>query len=178
MNVSIPNTDAAASKPLYRKKWYAIHTRSRHEKKVASLLETSRLEPYLPTRKLIKKWSDRRKLVEFPLFPGYLFVRIPLIEKNRVLHTPGVVRLLGHFAPEPVPDEQIASLKRFENHEVEVDPYLHLQPGRYVRVVRGPFKGCSGVLLRKKTRYRLVVNLKVIMQSVSVEIDASDVVHV
>jgi len=161
--------------PLYLKQWYALHTRSRHEKKVEALIRGKDIDTYLPVRKILRKWSDRKKLVEFPLFPGYLFVHLPLSDKNRVLQIKGVVRMLGSYMPEAIPEEQIETLKCFENHEVVVDPYLHLQPGKAVKVARGPLKGCSGILVRKKTKYRLVVNLKVLLQSASVEIDASDV---
>jgi transcription termination/antitermination protein NusG len=165
----------ADSSLLNENHWYAVHTKSRHEKLVSNLISRKNIEVYLPVKKILRKWSDRKKLVDFPLFNGYLFVNMPLIEKDKVLHTKGVVRLLGNYAPECIPEEQIISLKKFETHDVEVDPYLHLHEGSQVKIKHGPFKDCTGYLLRKKNKYRLVVNLEVINQSVSVEIDSSDV---
>ena len=166
------------NKLLYEKHWYAVHTKSRHEKLVHNLVSHNNIEAYLPIKKLLRKWSDRKKIIEFPLFTGYLFVNMPLIDKNKVLHTKGVVRILGNQGPDIIPEEQIQSLKLFEQHEVEVDPYLHLQPGSLIKVAKGPLKGCTGVLIKKKNKYRLVVNLMVLQQSASVEIDASDIENV
>jgi transcription termination/antitermination protein NusG len=98
-----------------------------------------------------------------------------LLKKDQVLHTKGVVRILGEGSPESIPDEQIESLRCFEKYEVEVDPYPQFQQGRAVRVIHGPLQGCTGVLTQKKGKYRLVVFLKVLLQAASVEIDAGDV---
>ncbi len=160
---------------LYKNGWYAIHTKSRHEKLAVTIIKTKNLDVYLPVKKILKKWSDRKKIVEFPLFPGYFFVKMTLSDKDRVLHTKGVVRILGNNGPEPIPDEQIESLRLFENVDVDVDPYLHLKPGILVKVMKGPLKGCTGLLIKKKTKYRIVVNINVLAQAVSAEIDASDV---
>lgn len=160
---------------LGQKKWYAVHTKSRHEKIACQLIQKKNIEAYLPVKKIKKKWSDRIKEIEFPLFKGYLFVRISLSEQTKALQTKGVVRILGQHSPEPIPQEQIESLKMFENKVIEVDPFLHLKPGNSIKIKRGPLKGCIGVLARKKGKYRFIVNVKVIMQSASVEIDANDI---
>ena len=160
---------------ISEKNWYAVHTKSRHEKQVSTLIKNQNLEAYLPVKKIMSKWSDRKKIVEFPLFNGYLFVHIPLLDKNKILHTKGVVRLLGGYAPECIPEDQIETLKRFEQHDMEVDPYLHLHEGQSIKVTKGPLKDCQGILVRKKNKYRLVLNLEIIQQSVSVEMDSSDV---
>ena len=160
---------------LHEINWYAVHTKSRHEKLVSTLIKKQNIEFYLPVRKTIRKWSDRKKIVEFPLFNGYLFVHIPLEDKTKILHTKGVVKLLGGYAPEPIPEDQIETLKKFEQHDMEVDPYLHLHEGQTIRVTKGPLKDCRGILVRKKNKYRLVLNLEIIQQSVSVELDSSDV---
>ncbi len=160
---------------LYEKNWYAVHTKSRHERLVSTLIKNQKLETYLPVKKTMRKWSDRKKIVEFPLFNGYLFVHIPLMDKDKVLHTKGVVRLLGGYAPEQIPEDQIETLMRFEQHDMEVDPYLHLHEGQSIKVTKGPLKDCQGILVRKKNKYRLVLNLEIIQQSVSVELDSSDV---
>lgn len=158
------------------KAWYAVKTRSKHEKLSSSLIATKNIEIYLPVKKTMQEWSDRKKLITFPLFPGYFFVNMPLTQKSLILNTKGVVKILGTPAAEAIPSEQIDTLKFFESHEVEVDPFLNLLNGDYVKVIKGPLKGCFGYLIKKKTKYRLFVNLKVLMQSVSVEIDASSVI--
>jgi len=155
--------------------WYAVYTKSKHEKVVYQLLTKKGLESYLPVRKVMRKWSDRKKLVELPLFAGYLFVHASLNDKIEILNVKGVVRILGGSRPEIIPHEQIETLKNFENVEIEVDPYLHLKPGSMVRVVKGPLKGSTGFLIRKQSKFRLYVNMKLIMQSASVELDAADV---
>jgi len=155
--------------------WYAVHTKSKHEKIVYKLLKKKGLESYLTVRKVMKKWSDRKKLIELPLFAGYLFVYASINDKIDILNVKGVVRILGGAIPEIIPFEQIETLKKFENVEIEVDPYLHLKPGNMVRVVKGPLKGSTGFLIRKQSKFRLYVNMKLLMQSASVELDAADV---
>ena len=125
---------------LYEKNWYAVHTKSKHEKLVSTLIKNQKLETYLPVKKTMRKWSDRKKIVEFPLFNGYLFVHIPLMDKDKILHTKGVVRLLGGYAPERIPEDQIETLRRFEQHDMEVDPYLHLHEGQSIKVTKGTLK--------------------------------------
>ncbi|MBN2145489.1 MAG: UpxY family transcription antiterminator [Candidatus Aureabacteria bacterium] len=156
-------------------RWYAVQTRSRHEKLSGTLVAKKGIEVYLPVKKSLRTWSDRKKWIEFPLFKGYFFVRLPFSKKDQVLQTKGVVKILGEKKPEPIPDDQIESLKSFEKYEVEVDPYPQFQPGRNVKVIHGPLQGCTGILTQKKGRYRLVVLIKVLMQAASVEIDGNDV---
>ena len=174
---SVPKNDELTDEEslLFVKNWYAIHTKSKHEKLISQLCSKRQIEAYLPVRKILKKWSDRKKMIEFPLFPGYIFVNICLNEKNNVLNLKGVVRILGGSVPEIIPFEQLETLRKFEAADVEVDPYLHLKPGNLVKVIKGPFRGSTGFLVRKQSKYRLCVNIKLIMQSASVEIDASDV---
>jgi len=114
---------------LYKKHWYALHTKSHHEKKVASLLEGKGVDLFLPVRRLQRKWKDRKKMVDFPLFPGYIFVNIPLTEKKIVIQTPSVVKLVGTKEPEPLPASQIISVQKFVEEEIEFDPYPYLIPG-------------------------------------------------
>src|SRR5512135_1574045 len=107
------NTDDSAENNQMR--WYAVHVRSRHEFSVTERLLKSGIDSFLPVVERMRIWKDRKKLIGFPLFPGYLFVNIPNSnhEKLVVLKTPGVVRFIGQTPgePEPVPDEQILSLK-------------------------------------------------------------------
>lgn len=158
--------------------WYALYTRSRFEKKLLAELSDRSVEVFLPMREILSRWKDRKKKVWFPLFPGYIFVHYIDTPENRfrVLNIPGAVRFVGnHGFAEPVPDQQIESVRRFLESELSLDPYPYLQVGRRVEVTAGPLKGIQGILIKKKGRFRFVIQVDLIRQAVSVEIDASDV---
>ncbi len=163
------------SETYIEERWYAIHTRHHHERQVSSRLKGKEIETFLPLRCLNRRWKDRKKLVDFPLFPGYVFVKIPLLNKKDVVQTPGVVRIVGSRGPEPLPESQIIAVKRFIETEIQFDPYPYLVSGMEIEVIRGPLKHVRGVLVNKKNKYRLIVNLDLINKSVSTEIDAEDV---
>lgn len=157
--------------------WYAVHTRPRHEKVVAEQLVRRDIECFLPLREVLSRWKDRRKMVQFPLFPGYLFVHAE-IRKSRldILKVDSVVRILGfNGKAEPVPTEQIEAVKKLVYSTLPYDPFPHLAVGDRVRIVKGPLRGLVGILVEKKNRYRFVLNIDLIQQSVSCEIDACDV---
>lgn len=157
-------------------KWYAVCTRSNHEKCAAAQLEHRSIEHFLPLYETVRRWKDRRKRLEFPLFPGYLFVRIPLQERLRVLLTPGVVRLVGFGnRAAPLPDEEIEALRNVLVHGVHSEPHPYLSVGRRVRITRGALAGMAGVLIRKKGRVRLVLSIDLIRQSAMIEVDSADV---
>jgi transcription antitermination factor NusG len=159
--------------------WYALRTRSRHEKRVQEQLEALGIQPFLPLVDRIRQWKDRRKRVAFPLFPGYCFARFPLSLRVQVLKTHGVVQILGNQeGPVPVPDAEIEAVRRLVESTLPYDPHPYLTEGMRVEVIRGPLKGLQGVLLRKGTRARLVIGVSLIHQGASVELDAYDVVPV
>jgi len=159
--------------------WYAVHVRSRHEFKVFERLSQTGKEVFLPVVERQKKWKDRKKTVAFPLFSGYLFVHVSKSSHDRmfVLKTKGVVRFLGTIPgePEPVPEEQIISLKRLVASKEELDPYPYLKEGQRVRVKSGPLAGVEGILAQKKDRHMLVLSVDILQQGVSVKIEAGDV---
>jgi transcription antitermination factor NusG len=162
--------------PLY---WYALRTRSRHEKRVSEQLAARGIEPFLPLVDRLRQWKDRRKRVAFPLFPGYCFARFPLSSRFSVLTTQGVVQILGNQdGPVPVPESEIAAVRRLVESTLPCDPHPYLAEGMWVEVIRGPLAGLRGVLLRKGTRARLVIGVTLIHQAVSVEMDAMDVAPV
>ncbi len=159
------------------KQWYALYTRSRHEKIVACELNKRGIENFLPLRKLKRHWSDRTKTIEDPLFHGYLFTRIPIKEKFAVLNTCGAVSFV-HFGPNlpaVIPDRDIAALRRFTAEELPMDPFPYLSEGQRVCVRSGVFKGVEGYLVRKNQQCRLVISLDVLMQSISIELDSSEI---
>ncbi|WP_420266048.1 UpxY family transcription antiterminator [Candidatus Magnetominusculus dajiuhuensis] len=161
--------------------WYCVYVRPRHEFKVLERLVKAQKEAFLPSVHRLSKWKDRKKLVEFPLFPNYLFVRSidGPEDKRLVLQTQGVVCFVGSnhggCGYESVPDEQIASLMKIIESKETVNPYPFLMEGHKVRVKRGPFAGVDGLLVKKKGLHKLVVLIDMLQQGVSVEIDASDV---
>ena len=155
--------------------WYAIYTRSRHEKKVAASLEEKRVEVFLPLRSVLSRWKDRRKEVQLPLFSGYLFVRIHREQRLPVLQTSGVVRFVGNGdGLDPVPEEQIISIQRLMESGLRYDPYPYLKEGMQVRVVRGPLKGVEGILIDKRKKHLLVLSVDMIQQSAAMQVDISD----
>jgi transcription antitermination factor NusG len=153
-------------------RWFALYTRSRHEKIAERELRKKGLETFLPLRKVERQWSDRKKTIEDPLFKGYLFVRAPLAERWTVLNSVGVVRFVGRPSePIEVPEKELWAIRKFVEEEIPVDPFPYLKAGERVYVRSGPFKGAEGFIVRKDRHCRLVVSLDMLMQSVSIQID-------
>lgn len=155
--------------------WYACYTRARHEKRVDQLLSQRGVDTYLPLVPRERQWKDRKKTVEFPLFPGYLFGRFTLGELHQVLTTPGVstvVRTNG--LPTPIPEEELDNVRRFAEAlaktGVEPKPVPYLAEGQRVRVIEGPFRGVEGVVKERRGRRRVLVGLKAIGQGLEVDI--------
>lgn len=162
--------------PGEQTRWYALRTRSRHEKLVRDQLAKQAIEPLLPTVKRLSQWKDRKKEIEVPLFSGYCFVRFDLDQKLPVLKTVGVVDIVGGGQrPEPIPDEEIAALQTLMTSVLPYDPHPYLSEGMTVEVVRGPLQGVRGILLRKDKRHRLVLGVRLIQQAAAVEIDIRDI---
>lgn len=160
-------------------KWYALRTRSRHEKRVWTLIDRQGIETFLPLVGRRSRWKDRTVQVQFPLFPGYCFAHFAWQERLRVLTAPGVVEVLGVGGQGvPVAETEIEGVRRLVTSTLPVDPYPYLTPGMAVEVRRGPLQGLRGHLVRKASRARLVISVSLIRQGASVEIDADDVVVV
>lgn len=157
-------------------RWYAIRTRSRHEKRVREQLATRGVEPFLPLVTRISRWKDRRKKIEIPLFSGYCFARFALRQKLLVLKAFGVVGIVGISGhAEPLPEQEIEAIQRLVASPFRYDPYPYLKEGMWVEVIRGPLMGVKGILIRKEPRDRLVLTVNLIRQAASVEIDTADV---
>lgn len=156
--------------------WYAAYTSANHEKRVAEQLGQKGIENFLPLYDSVRHRKDRRVRLQLPLFPGYVFVRLPLSEKLKVLQVAGVARLVG-FGDKPVslPEEEMESLRRGACGEVRMEPHPYLTEGRRVRIMRGPLTGMEGILLRRKGSVRLVLSIDLIMRSIAVDVDAADV---
>lgn len=159
--------------------WYAVHVKSRHEFKVFDRLTKSGIEAFLPSVERVSKWKDRKKLVMFPLFAGYLFVRASKSHRVMlsVLKTPGIVRFIGtpQGEPESVPEEQITSLMKLVESREFLDPYPYLKEGHRVRIKRGALRGVEGILVQKAGQHMLVLSVDILQQGVSLKIESSDV---
>ena len=156
--------------------WFAVYTNSRHEKVVARQLQDRSIETFLPLYRTWHRWKDRRKLVELPLFPSYVFVRIEAQNRLLVLQVPGVVTLVSfNSEPAALPEKEIDALRNGLENDVHAEPHPYLRVGRKVRVMRGPMAGAEGILSRKKDKCRVVISIDVLMRSIAVEVDGADV---
>jgi transcription antitermination factor NusG len=158
--------------------WYAVRTRSKYEKKVSAMLTEKGIENYLPAFREVHEWKDRKRLVELPVFPGYLFACIADSREARlaILRIEGVVNILGQADRiEPIPEQEIQAVRRLLQSTPRCYAHPLLREGAWVRVKRGVLKGMEGLLLRVKNQTRLVLSITLLSQSVSTEMDASDV---
>lgn len=155
--------------------WYALCTRSRHEKRVAEQLGSREIEHFLPLYQTVHRWKDRRMRLELPLFPGYVFVRIPLEKGRCVLELPGVARFVSFCgSAAPLPAFEIEALRSGLAQSSAV-PHPYLAAGRRVRVKNGPFQGMEGVVKRKDDNFRLVLSVALIQRSILLDIDGAEV---
>lgn len=156
--------------------WYAIWTRSRHEQVVREQIGRKGYEVFLPTITRWSRWKDRKKKIDWPLFPGYCFARFQAEERLAILTCTGVVSIVSFDgAPAPVPTQEIEGIRRLVTSELQYDPCPLVREGMVVEVTHGPLKGVVGRLVRKGAHARLVLSVDLIGQAVSVEVDAADV---
>ena len=158
--------------------WYALHTRSRHEKRVASELEQKGITTFLPLVTQMRRWSDRRVKVELPLFSCYAFVNITKCPETRVslLRTPGVLTIVGgnHLAS-PIPDREIEQIQTILERKVPFAAHPFLEIGQRVRIRGGALDGLEGILSRFKGHDELVISVQTIQRSLSVTLEGYDV---
>ena len=156
--------------------WYALWTRSRHEQVVREQLERKHIEAFLPTVIKWSRWKDRKKKIDWPLFPGYCFARFDVHERLPVLKCAGVVNIISFDGePAPIPEHEIDSIRQLVESDLAYDPCPLIKEGMMVEVVHGPLRGVIGRLVRKNEKARLVLSVDLIGQAVSVEVDAADV---
>jgi len=158
--------------------WYALYTRSRFEKKLLCELASRQVEVFLPMREIISCWKDRKKKIWVPMFPGYIFVNHIDTPENRyrILNVPGAVHIVSVSGrSNPIPEEQIMAIRRFLEASLSVDPYPYVKIGTRVEIIAGPLAGIRGMLIEKRGKFRFVIQVDLIMQAISVEIDASDI---
>jgi transcription antitermination factor NusG len=165
------------SDPAHRKcgqaDWYAIYTRHQHEKIVAESLSNNGIEVFLPQYRATRQWKDRKKHLQLPLFPSYVFLHGGLDRRVKVLSTPGVYFIVGNGGqPAAIQETEIEAIRRAVTSGLKVEPFPFLQCGDRVRVKAGPLAGTEGILIRKKGSFRLVLSAELLQKSMAVEVDA------
>ena len=166
--------DSSASGLVSKAAWYALQVRSRKESYVASQIQGQGFECLLPTYKSIRKWSDRTKELERPLFPGYLFCRFDFQNRRPVITTPGVLQIVGYGKTAiPVSDVEIQALQLAVMSGLPKQPWPYLQVGQRVRVNYGSLTGLEGVLVNVKGDHRVVLSVTLLQRSVAMEVETS-----
>lgn len=152
--------------------WYALRVRARFERVVFQHLTGKGLRCFLPMYKERRRWSDRMKVVELPLFPGYVFCSLDIQRRLPVLQTPGVMHFVS-FSGEPAPVDpvEIQNLQTATSAGAPLAPWPFLREGQRVMVTRGPMRGLTGILLKIRSEFRLIISVTLLMRSVAVEID-------
>jgi transcription antitermination factor NusG len=156
--------------------WYAAYTCPRHEKCVAQQLISRQIGSFLPLYSSVRRWKDRRRRIDLPLFPSYIFVQ--MTERNRldILRLPGIVQLVSFQGkPAVIAPVEIEALRRGSTGSVVVQPHPYLKEGRRVRIISGPLAGTEGIYVRRKQQTRLVISISLIQRSVAMEIGEADV---
>lgn len=154
--------------------WYALQVRSRKEGYIASQIQGQGFECLLPTYKSIRKWSDRVKELEQPLFPGYLFCRFDFQNRRPVITTPGVLQIVGFGrTATPVADEEIRALQLAVSSGMPKQPWPYLEVGQRVQVVYGNLTGLEGILVNIKGNHRVVLSVALLQRSVAMEVETS-----
>ena len=168
MQTMFPDVDGGSGQP-----WFGLCVRSRSEQTTAAALQGKGYAPFLPVYKVSRRWTDRVKQMEVPLFPGYLFCRFDPQRRLPILTTPGVVRVVGMGnAPAPIEEAEITAIQAVISAGLPAQPWPFTREGDKVAIRRGPLCGMEGVVARWKDSDRLILSVTMLQRSVSVEIDA------
>lgn len=154
--------------------WYALQVRTQHERGVAEFLRGGGFDWFLPLYKCRKRWSDRVKEVEIPLFPGYLFCRFNAHDRLPILKTPGVIQIVGYNRrPVEIDEAEICDIRTLVGSGMASQPWPYLHVGDRVQIESGPLQGMSGILTNFKGKHRLIVSITLLQRAVAVEIDGA-----
>ena len=159
--------------------WFALKVKPRHEKTVATSLEAKGYKQLVPLYRCARRWSDRIKVLELPLFPGYAFCRFEFADRLKVLQTPGVLGIVTiGKAPAPVRDDEIQAIATIVSSQVPAEPAVFLRTGQSVFIIKGPLAGVRGFLQEIRNKRSLVVSVTLLQRSVAVELNTDSVVAV
>lgn len=157
-------------------RWFAAYVTARHEKQVALQLERRGIQCFLPLYHSVRRWKDRRKELDLPLFPSYIFVNIAIKDRLQVQCVPSVVQFVSfNGMPAALPESEIETLRHGMSGNISVEPHPFLKVGRRVRVHSGAMTGMEGILIRKKDKCRVVITIELIQRSVAMEVDEADI---
>ncbi|MGY3051902.1 transcription antitermination factor NusG [Pedobacter sp. UYEF25] len=160
--------------PYLDNNWYVVYTYPNLEKRIYNDLTKRNIKAYLPLQLVIRQWSDRKKELQVPMFPNYLFVKSRERERFELLKVAGILKMITfNGKPAVLTEEEINNIRKFERLEFEVEP--HLVQGDEVLIVNGPFTGLKGRLFSKRGKHRLGVHIQSIGQSLSIEIESSSI---
>lgn len=152
--------------------WFAIRVKSQCEKMVSDALRYKGYEEFLPLYWSRRRWSDRIKVIQLPLFAGYLFCRFDLSHRNSILTIPGVCHVVGQGkVPLPVETVEVESIRMAVSCGQKIEPWRGLEVGNTVRIENGPLRGIEGMLLRFKGSNHLILGVQLLQRSVAVEVD-------
>ena len=164
--------------PSGESNWYAVHTMARHEKRIAAQFEEKHVCTFLPLLHQIHRWSDRRSIVEVPMFNCYAFVRIAqtTTERLKVLRTPGVLGFVGSERQgTPIPDEQIESLQTAIREKIPCAAHPFISIGQRVRIRGGSLDGTEGILVRQGSEQSVVITVELLQRSVAIRVEGYDI---
>jgi transcriptional antiterminator RfaH len=162
------------SQHLVPRPWFALQVRARHEVGVGRFLTGKGYEPFVPLYQTRRRWSDRIKVVEAPLFPGYLFCRFDLDNRLPILTTPGVIQIVGFSrTPVAVNEAEIGAIQSLVASKYPRQPWPFLQAGDRVQIDSGPLRGLEGLLVELRGSHRLIVSVTLLQRSIAVEIDSA-----
>lgn len=154
-------------------RWYAVYTYPRHEKVVAKHLEDARVEAFLPIFKSCSRWKDRSVEISRPLFPGYVFTRITMGDRSKVMSIPSVVRILSfNGRPAEIPSQEIESVRLCVEYGATLEAHPVPEVGERARVCAGVFEGVEGIVLNRKNKCKVIISISLIHQAIALEIDS------
>ncbi len=156
--------------------WYAVYTRHQHEKVIARILASKGFETLLPLCQTVRRWKDRTKSLSLPLFPCYVFLHGGIERRLDILTTPGIHALVSNAGtPIAIPTSEIDAIRRAVESGAPVEPHPYLKCGEWVRVKSGSLEGIEGILVRKKSGYRLVLSVVMLGKAAAVEVDGFEI---
>lgn len=152
-------------------RWFAVQVRPRHEFVAAQLLRRKGYEEFLPRYRCLRRWSDRIKKVEEPLFRGYVFCRFDAQIRSPLIATPGVIGIVGsRNGPTPIPEQEIESIRRLVMLGLDLQPCSYTSIGDRLQINNGPLAGIEGVVIEIRNRRQLILSIDLVRASVIVDI--------